>query len=85
MLVLSRKQNESVIIDGRITVSVVRVEGDSVRLGVEAPREIPIHRKEVYEEIMASNRAAASSFRPGMAPLFRKKGDPEPVATSQSP
>lgn len=85
MLVLSRKPNESVIIDGRITVSVLRLDGDVVRLGIEAPKEISIHRKEVYEEITASNRAAAGSFRPGMAPLLRKKGDPEPAATNQVP
>ena len=60
MLVLSRKPNESIIIDGHIKVSVLRVDsGDAVRLGVEAPLDIRVMRKEIYDEIMASNQAAA--------------------------
>ena len=51
MLVLSRKKNESIIIDGRITVLVIEIRGDKVRLGVDAPKEVPVHRKEVYEAI----------------------------------
>jgi len=51
MLVLSRKKNESIIIDGRITVHVIKIRGDKVRLGVDAPKEVPVHRKEVYEAI----------------------------------
>jgi carbon storage regulator len=47
MLVLTRKPNESIVIDGRITVTVVRVQGDKVRLGIEAPKEIQIWRKEL--------------------------------------
>jgi len=51
MLVLSRKKNESIVIDGEVTITVVEVRGDKVRLGIEAPREIPIHRSEIYEAI----------------------------------
>ena len=51
MLVLSRKKNELIIIDGRITVHVIEIRGDKVRLGVDAPKEVPVHRKEVYEAI----------------------------------
>ena len=47
MLVLSRKLSESIVIDGRITVTLVEVHGNKVRLGIEAPREIPIHRTEL--------------------------------------
>ncbi len=62
MLVLSRKPTESIIIDGHIKVSVLRVDsGDAVRLGVEAPLDIRVMRKEIYDEIMASNQAAAGS------------------------
>jgi carbon storage regulator len=62
MLVLSRKPNESIIIDGHIKVSVLRVDsGDAVRLGVEAPLDIRVMRKEIYDEILASNKAAAGS------------------------
>jgi len=51
MLVLTRKKNESVIINDDITVIVVEVRGDKVRLGIEAPREMPVHYNEVYEAI----------------------------------
>ncbi len=47
MLVLTRKPNESVVIDGRITVTILRVQGDKVRLGIEAPKGIPIRRTEL--------------------------------------
>jgi carbon storage regulator len=51
MLVLSRKKDESIVIDGNIVITVVEVRGDRVRLGIQAPREIPIHRSEVHEAI----------------------------------
>jgi carbon storage regulator len=51
MLVLSRKKNESIVINNEITIVVVEIRGDKVRLGVEAPREVPVHRREVYEAI----------------------------------
>ncbi|MDE2682312.1 MAG: carbon storage regulator CsrA [Verrucomicrobiota bacterium] len=63
MLVLSRKLNESIIIDGNITVSVLRVDNDNVRIGVEAPLEIPVMRKEIYEEIKSNNEQAAGSAK----------------------
>jgi carbon storage regulator len=62
MLVLSRKKNESIIINDDITIVVVEIRGDKVRLGVEAPKEVPVHRNEVYEAIRrnqgGSNNAA---------------------------
>jgi carbon storage regulator len=51
MLVLSRKKNESIVINDDITIVVVEIRGDKVRLGVEAPKEVPVHRNEVYEAI----------------------------------
>ena len=51
MLVLSRKKNESIVINDDITIVVVEIRGDKVRLGVEAPKEVPVHRLEVYEAI----------------------------------
>jgi carbon storage regulator len=58
MLILSRKSGESIIIDGHIHVKIVRVEGDVVKLGIEAPSNVPVHRKEVYEVIQRSNQQA---------------------------
>ena len=51
MLVLSRKQKESVFINENIVVTVLSIQGDKVRLGIEAPREMPVHRQEVHERI----------------------------------
>lgn len=53
MLVLSRKKNEAIVIDDNISVIVVEIRGDKVRLGIEAPKEIPVHRREVYEAIIS--------------------------------
>ena len=51
MLVLSRKKNESIVINNDITVTVVEIRGDKVRLGIVAPKEVPVHRQEVYDAI----------------------------------
>jgi carbon storage regulator len=51
MLVLSRKKNESIVINNDIIVTVVEIRGDKVRLGIVAPKEVPVHRQEVYEAI----------------------------------
>ena len=68
MLVLSRKSNESIVIDGRIIVKVVRVDGDVVKLGIQAPASVPVHRQEVYDEIQRNNREALTR---GRTPLPR--------------
>ena len=54
MLVLSRKKNESIVINNDIKIVVVEIRGDKLRLGVEAPREVPVHRHEVYDAIQRS-------------------------------
>lgn len=51
MLVLSRKKNETIVINDVIRITVVEIRGDKVRLGIEAPRNIEVHREEVYEQI----------------------------------
>ena len=51
MLVLSRKLNESIIIDDQIKITVVEIRGDKIRLGIEAPKDVSVHRREVYEAI----------------------------------
>jgi carbon storage regulator len=57
MLVLSRKKNESIIINDHITVTVVEIRGDKVRLGIEAPKDVSVHRREVYEAIRQAQLA----------------------------
>ncbi|MBI1348849.1 carbon storage regulator CsrA [bacterium] len=57
MLVLSRKKNESIVVDDAIVITVVEIRGDKVRLGIEAPREVPIHRSEVHAAIRAEETA----------------------------
>ncbi len=58
MLVLSRQRDESIMIGDQVVVTVVDIRGDKVRLGINAPREIPVHRQEVYEAIRRENHAA---------------------------
>ena len=66
MLILSRKINESIVIDGRILVKIVRLDGDVVKLGIQAPRDVPVHRQEVYEEIQRANQEALTKGRPAV-------------------
>jgi carbon storage regulator len=61
MLVLSRKKNESIVIDERIVITVVEIRGDKVRLGIEAPREVSVHRSEVYAAIQMEQAAASAA------------------------
>jgi carbon storage regulator len=58
MLVLSRKKDESIVINNDITIVVVEIRGDKVRLGVEAPKEVPVHRQEVFEAIARGETVA---------------------------
>ena len=61
MLVLTRKVNQAIMIGDDVRIVVVAVDRDQVKLGIEAPRAIPVHRSEVYEEIQRTNRAAAAT------------------------
>lgn len=61
MLALTRKKGQSIIIGDTIEVTIVDVKGDQVRIGIKAPKEVSIHRKEIYMEIEAENKAAAQS------------------------
>jgi carbon storage regulator len=67
MLVLSRKKNESIVINNDITIVVVEIRGDKVRLGVEAPKEVPVHRREVYDAIKRHASLEDASETPSIA------------------
>ncbi|WP_027218209.1 carbon storage regulator CsrA [Butyrivibrio fibrisolvens] len=58
MLALSRKKNESIIINNNVELTVLEVKGDQIRLGITAPKEIPIYRKEIYIQIQNENKEA---------------------------
>ncbi len=61
MLVLSRKKNESIVINNDVTVTVVEIRGDKVRLGIVAPKEVSVHRQEVYEAIHGQTSEAPAN------------------------
>ena len=67
MLVLSRKLNQSIMIGDNVQLVVVSIDRDTVKLGIQAPREVPVHRFEVYEEIQRANRAAVPGDTPDAA------------------
>lgn len=71
MLVLSRHRDESIMIGDDVVVTIVDIRGDKVRLGINAPADIPVHRREVYEAIQRENRAAAK-IEPGQVDSLRQ-------------
>ena len=61
MLALTRKKGESIILNNDIEISVLELRGDQVKIGINAPKEVPVYRKEVYLQIQRENEAASSS------------------------
>ena len=58
MLALSRKKGEALVINNNIEVTILEIKGDQVKIGISAPREVPVYRKEIYLQIQDSNKAA---------------------------
>ena len=78
MLVLSRKRDERIVIGDNIVITVVEVRGDKVRLGIVAPKEVPVHRQEVFEAIHGKEAPAAENYKPAADPVVvtNKPADP---------
>jgi carbon storage regulator len=87
MLVLSRKLNQAIMIGDNVRIVVVAVDRDQVKLGIDAPREIPVHRSEVFDEIQRANRAAAGleALPPEAAPPPRAGANPVALTPRKTP
>jgi carbon storage regulator len=80
VLVLSRRAGESIMIGDDVVVTILEIRGDIVRVGIDAPRSVTVHREEVYRELEASNRAAAESgvdAEAALASLLPKAAKPD--------
>lgn len=64
MLALARKVNESIIINNNVEVTILEIKGDQIKIGIDAPKSVPIYRKEIYSQIQDSNREAAKAAGP---------------------
>ena len=80
MLILTRRVGEKIVIDDEIVITIVEAGRDSVRIGVEAPRSVTVHRHEVWEQIASENEAARNADTTGIT-----GGDAAPVSTKSLP
>jgi len=74
MLALSRKKNEALVIDNKIEVTILEIKGDQVKVGISAPKEVPIYRKEVCLQIQEANKQALETEGLEALKNFSKKG-----------
>ena len=72
MLVLARKINESIIINDNIEITVLEVKGDQIKIGIDAPKSVPVYRKELYVQIQEANAEAANTVNPKALSEFMK-------------
>lgn len=76
MLVLTRRQGESIVVGQNIVITVVEIKGGQVRIGISAPREVQVHRQEIFDQVRAENVAAVASARVAREALgSRQKGN----------
>jgi carbon storage regulator len=85
MLVLSIKVQEVIVIDGRIRIKVVRVDGETVKIGIEAPSDVPVHREEVYLEIQKNNQAALAGGKMPVPKLQERSPGSRQAAPNAAP
>jgi carbon storage regulator len=77
MLVLTRRAGESVMIGDNVTITVLEARGDVIRLGIDAPRDVQVHREEVYRELQVANREAASPTEDAVQAVTKMLQNPE--------
>jgi carbon storage regulator len=85
MLILSRKLNESIVIDGRIIVKVLRIDKDTVKLGIQAPAELPVHREEIHEVIQRNKQNEQAGAPKNPSPNAASEKTPGPLGGKRQP
>lgn len=83
MLILSRREGETIVIDGNIRVTVLEVRGDQVRIGIEAPRSVSVHRQEVFDQISARNIQASDVTAADLGRLAQRRAPDVPQSQRQ--
>jgi carbon storage regulator len=78
MLVLTRKKDQSIVINDNIEITVLDIQGDQVRIGINAPRSVSIHRKEVYMEIQQENKTASQVGNVSFEDIIKNNLKPDP-------
>ena len=82
MLVLTRRPGESIVVGQNIVITVIEIKGGQVRIGIDAPREVQVHREEVYEQVRQENIAAVQSVRQAREAVAGRRTDDAEVEES---